>query len=388
MTGDKRYELSNHLGNVLVVINDKKIPEFEKPDMPETGLVAFNADVLSYSDYYPFGMLQDARHGSKANYRYGFNGKEKDDELKGEGNHYDYGMRVLDPRVGRFFSVDPLSALYSFLTPYQFASNRPVDGNDLDGKEWAGKTTEINKPDGTILVTTELVLRVKVENRSSLVTDPAIVRAKAEVIKTKIEKEGTTSLTYEKDGKKYVENIKTSVVLDYNPPNENDGAIGYLVFDDRTSQKTTETVTVGNTTKTTTTINMTLGDNRGIINGFKTRIGITMDGVIVSDASIADTGTHELFGHSGGLNHPWELSGIERLYVPTLDQANSTNRVEQTIKDNFMNTTEILPIEQKLAPSNVNQVLPGQVRTIKENVLQKSYYEVDELKTKKNVNYD
>ncbi|MPT36091.1 MAG: RHS repeat-associated core domain-containing protein, partial [Flavobacterium sp.] len=135
MTGDKRYELSNHLGNVLVVINDKKIPEFEKPDMPETGLVAFNADVLSYSDYYPFGMLQDARHGSKANYRYGFNGKEKDDELKGEGNSYDYGFRMYDPRTARFFSVDPLTESYPELTPYQFASNTPIQAIDLDGLE-------------------------------------------------------------------------------------------------------------------------------------------------------------------------------------------------------------------------------------------------------------
>ena len=135
LTGDKRYELSNHLGNVLVVINDKKIPEFEKPDMPETGLVAFNADVLSYSDYYPFGMLQDARHGSKANYRYGFNGKEKDDELKGEGNSYDYGFRMYDPRIGRFFSIDPLTKSYPWLTPYQFADNKPIWATDLDGLE-------------------------------------------------------------------------------------------------------------------------------------------------------------------------------------------------------------------------------------------------------------
>ena len=122
------------MGNVLVVINDKKIPEFEKPDMPETGLVAFNADVLSYSDYYPFGMLQEARHGSKANYRYGFNGMEKDDELKGEGNSYDFGARMMDPRVGRWFATDVLEKEYNNLSPYAFVANTPLTAIDPDGK--------------------------------------------------------------------------------------------------------------------------------------------------------------------------------------------------------------------------------------------------------------
>lgn len=45
-------------------------------------------------------------------------------------------MRVYDPRIGKFLSVDPLTGKYPELTPYQFASNRPVDGVDQDGKEW------------------------------------------------------------------------------------------------------------------------------------------------------------------------------------------------------------------------------------------------------------
>ena len=37
--------------------------------------------------------------------------------------------------VSRFLSVDPLTKEYPELTPYQFASNRPIDGIDLDGLE-------------------------------------------------------------------------------------------------------------------------------------------------------------------------------------------------------------------------------------------------------------
>ena len=72
---------------------------------------------------------------SAGGYRFGFNGKENDNEVKGEGNQQDYGMRVYDPRLGRFLSVDPLTKSYPELTPYQFASNRPIDANDLDGAE-------------------------------------------------------------------------------------------------------------------------------------------------------------------------------------------------------------------------------------------------------------
>jgi len=66
-------------------------------------------------------------------YRYGFNGKENDYEVEGQ---QDYGMRMYDSRLGRFKSVDPLAGKYPYLTPYQFSSNSPVSGVDLDGLEY------------------------------------------------------------------------------------------------------------------------------------------------------------------------------------------------------------------------------------------------------------
>jgi RHS repeat-associated protein len=75
--------------------------------------------------------------GRKLNggYRYGFNGKENDNEVKGEGNQQDYGMRIYDGRIGKFLSVDPLTKGFPQLTPYQFASNSPIANIDLDGLE-------------------------------------------------------------------------------------------------------------------------------------------------------------------------------------------------------------------------------------------------------------
>jgi RHS repeat-associated protein len=80
-------------------------------------------------------MQMPGRVFSSGSYRYGFNGKENDNEVKGTGNQQDYGMRIYDPRVGRFLSVDPLTAHYPWYTPYQFAGNKPIQFIDLDGAE-------------------------------------------------------------------------------------------------------------------------------------------------------------------------------------------------------------------------------------------------------------
>lgn len=132
--GNKFFELSNHLGNVLVTISDKKIGH----DAGNGTIDYYNADVVTANDYYSFGSLMPGRNynalGAK-DYRYGFNGKENDNEVKGEGNQQDYGFRIYDPRVGRFLSTDPLTKSYPWYTPYQFASNSPIVSIDMDGLE-------------------------------------------------------------------------------------------------------------------------------------------------------------------------------------------------------------------------------------------------------------
>jgi RHS repeat-associated protein len=69
-------------------------------------------------------------------YRYGFNDKEKDDDVNGTGVTYDYGFRIYDARIARFLSVDPLTQSYPAWSPYPFAMNRPIDGIDMDGLEY------------------------------------------------------------------------------------------------------------------------------------------------------------------------------------------------------------------------------------------------------------
>ncbi|WP_044207262.1 RHS repeat domain-containing protein [Flammeovirga sp. OC4] len=120
-SGQRRYEFSNHLGNVLVPLNDA-------------------GNVLSYSDYYPFGLTMEDRswggvEGGKK-YRYGFNGKENDTDLSSSQLIQDYGFRVYNPVIGKFLSVDPLTRSYPWNSTYAFAESRPIDGVDLDGAEF------------------------------------------------------------------------------------------------------------------------------------------------------------------------------------------------------------------------------------------------------------
>ena len=131
--GLKQYELSNHLGNVLTTFSDQRV--FAPTGMSSTNSNALIAKLISAQDYYPFGMLMDGRSWNTDKVKFGFNGKENDNEVKGIGNQQDYGMRIYDPRIGRFLSVDPIAHDYPWYSPYQFAGNSPIKYIDLDGLE-------------------------------------------------------------------------------------------------------------------------------------------------------------------------------------------------------------------------------------------------------------
>ena len=132
--GAMNFELSNHLGNVLVTVSDRRIQVQDNGSLlnPKP-VLRFDPDVLTANDYYPGGMDMLGRTFSATDqYRYGFNGKEKDTEGPVA---YDYGFRIYDPRLVRFKSVDPLTKSFPFYTPYQFAGNKPIYAVDLDGLE-------------------------------------------------------------------------------------------------------------------------------------------------------------------------------------------------------------------------------------------------------------
>jgi RHS repeat-associated protein len=94
-------------------------------------------------------MLMPGRSYSSTAYKYGFNGKEKDDEVKGVGNSLDFGARVYDSRLGRWLSLDPLQMKYPNLNPYHFCAGNPVLYVDKDGKDY---DIHINHTDKVIVV--------------------------------------------------------------------------------------------------------------------------------------------------------------------------------------------------------------------------------------------
>ena len=111
-----RYQYDNHLGSASL-------------ELDSTG------DIISYEEYYPFGntSYRAGRNDIETSLkRYRYVGKERDEET---GLYY-YGARYYAAWLCRFVSVDPLQFEYSELTPFQYASNRPITGIDLDGLEF------------------------------------------------------------------------------------------------------------------------------------------------------------------------------------------------------------------------------------------------------------
>jgi RHS repeat-associated protein len=159
------------LGNILATITDAKIYQ-------TNGSLA---KVISGTDYYAFGAAMPSRSFQDAGYskyRYGFNGKENDDDFQ------DYGMRVYCPECGVFLSVDPIASQYPFYSPYHFAGNKPIWAVDLDGLEpdfskvkWSAKkdgSTTIIKVEG------QATIKVKLINLSHEKVDLKVVKSEME----------------------------------------------------------------------------------------------------------------------------------------------------------------------------------------------------------------
>ncbi|TAL62236.1 MAG: hypothetical protein EPN85_03100 [Bacteroidetes bacterium] len=85
------------------------------------------------NDYYSFGAPMPGRNFNSPDYQFGFNGKRKDDELKGNGNSYDFGARIYDPRIGKWLSTDPAEKHFPELSPYSAFADNPIYIIDENG---------------------------------------------------------------------------------------------------------------------------------------------------------------------------------------------------------------------------------------------------------------
>jgi len=105
------YELTDHLGNVRAVI--RKLG---------SGALAMTAK----ADYYPFGMPMPAHQVTDSNYRYEFQGQEKDPETGMEA----FELRLWEGRLGRWLTVDPMG---QYDSPYLGMGNNPINRIDPSG---------------------------------------------------------------------------------------------------------------------------------------------------------------------------------------------------------------------------------------------------------------
>ncbi|AEV99273.1 hypothetical protein A4D02_32245 [Niastella koreensis] len=123
--GDKLFELGNHLGNVLVTVNDKKLGVSSN----NSTIDYFNPQVVTAQDYYPYGMVQPGRSVNVDGYRYGFNGQEKSDEVA-QGSttalFWEY-----DSRIGRRWNIDPKPNVG--LSGYNTFGGNPIWFSDVNG---------------------------------------------------------------------------------------------------------------------------------------------------------------------------------------------------------------------------------------------------------------
>jgi RHS repeat-associated protein len=193
---------------------------------------------------------------SGGEYRFGFNGKEGDSDFKGEGNSYNFGARIYDPRIGRLLSVDPLANPYATFAPYCFAGNNPVKLIDKEGKG-PNEPPPTPKPNCLIVIASAEEIELNYKNSGDMgsfhiifATDisQATEAASAYYGESKIENLVVYSHASEskdlvtqpeeyvspRDGESYVTNtIGTEEIAMYNTdPSNSSGALGDKDFTD------------------------------------------------------------------------------------------------------------------------------------------------------------
>ena len=114
------YFVKDHLGSVRVIVDQA-------------------GTVREQNDYYPFGeRCPESTYAVSAVNRYKFNGKEE--QTVGDLGMLDYGARMYQAGIGRWFVPDPLAEKYYSVSPYAYCNNNPIRYMDPDGRQIVGLT--------------------------------------------------------------------------------------------------------------------------------------------------------------------------------------------------------------------------------------------------------
>jgi RHS repeat-associated protein len=125
----KHYEMHDRVSSVLSAVSSTRNPS------------DVDASIVGALDYYPFGMEMPLRQ-SGIRSPFGYHDHERADEPKGGGTAYIAHARLLDSRLGRWLSPDPLVRdnpaecrdMSRDCGGYAFSNNSPTNTVDPDGR--------------------------------------------------------------------------------------------------------------------------------------------------------------------------------------------------------------------------------------------------------------
>ena len=113
------YFVKDHLGSVRVIVDQA-------------------GTVREQNDYYPYGeRCPESTYAVSSVNRYKFNGKEE--QTVGDLGMLDYGARMYQAGIGRWFVSDPLAEKYYSVSPYAYCGNDPINRVDPTGMIWEDK---------------------------------------------------------------------------------------------------------------------------------------------------------------------------------------------------------------------------------------------------------
>jgi RHS repeat-associated protein len=132
----------------------------------------YAGNVTEENHYYPFGLTLSTDVEHKQPYKYNTKELEKSFGLE----MYDYGARMQDPQIGRWFGIDPLAEKFVYESPYVYGGNNPILNIDVGGKFKYPKYKEREYSNSFPMITAYLKNNYELDVRKSPTAKSTIIK--------------------------------------------------------------------------------------------------------------------------------------------------------------------------------------------------------------------